>query len=118
MGATWTLPRLVGPARAAELLYTGRVIDGTEAARIGLVNEAVAPGTIGERAAALAREIAASAPLAVRGTRRALAHSPTASLEEQLGFEAARQAECYETRDLVEGIAAIREKREPRFRGD
>jgi enoyl-CoA hydratase len=118
MGATWTLPRLVGPARAAELIYTGRVIDGDEAARIGLVNEAVAVERIGERALALAREIAQSAPTAVRGAKRALALSPTATLEEQLGFEAARQAECYETNDLVEGIAAVREKRDPRFRGD
>jgi len=118
MGATWMLPRLVGLARAGELLYTGRVIDGEEAARIGLVNQAVPRERIGEQALELAREIAQSAPLAVRGSKRALAASPTATLEEQLGFEAARQAECYETNDLMEGIAAVREKRGPRFHGD
>ena len=118
MGATWTLPRLVGPARAAELLYTGRVIDGAEAARIGLVAEAVTADSTLERTLLLAQEIASSAPLAVRGTKRALARSLDASLDDQLGFEAARQAECYETADLVEGIAAVREKREPQFRGE
>jgi enoyl-CoA hydratase len=117
MGATWTLPRLVGPARAAELLYTGRVIDGAEAARIGLVNEAVAPERVEERALGLAQELAASAPWAVRGAKRALAQSLSATLDQQLAFEAARQAECYESGDLVEGIASVREKREPRFRG-
>jgi enoyl-CoA hydratase len=118
MGATWTLPRLVGPAHAADLLFTGRLIDGAEAARIGLVNEAVAPDQTFERALAVARALATSAPLAVRGAKQALARSLGASLEDQLAFEAARQAECYETTDLVEGIAAVREKREPAFRGE
>lgn len=117
MGATWTLPRLVGPARAAELLYTGRAIDGREAARIGLVCEATEPGKTLERALALANELAASAPLAVRGTKQALARSPRVSLDDQLAFEAARQAECYETEDFAEGIMAAREKRAPRFVG-
>lgn len=117
MGATWTLPRLVGPARAAELLYTGRVIDGVEAERIGLANEAVPAAGVLARALALAREIATSAPLAVQGTKRALARTADASLDDQLAFEAGRQAECYETADLVEGIAAVREKREPGFSG-
>jgi enoyl-CoA hydratase len=117
MGATWTLPRIVGPARAAELLYTGRVIDGAEAARIGLVNEAVARDETLARALSLASEIAASAPLAVRGVREALVRSPRATLDEQLAFEAERQAECFETADLVEGIRAVREKRRPDFSG-
>ncbi len=117
MGATWTLPRLVGPARAAELLYTGRVIDGAEAARIGLVSEAVPQESTLTRALALAQEIATSAPLAVRGVKDALARSLTVSLDDQLAFEAARQAECYETADLAEGIAAIRARREPEFSG-
>ncbi len=118
MGATWTLPRLVGPARAAELLYTGRILDGQEAARMGLVNEVVPALQLAGRALALAQELAASAPVAVRGAKQALARSAVASLDDQLAFEAARQAECYETNDLSEGIAAVREKREPRFRAN
>jgi enoyl-CoA hydratase len=118
MGATWILPRLVGPARAAELLYTGRILDGQEAARMGLVNEVVPAPQLEGRALALAQELAASAPLAVRGTKQALARSAAASLDDQLAFEAAQQAACYETKDLSEGIAAVREKREPRFRGN
>ncbi|MCC6642805.1 MAG: enoyl-CoA hydratase/isomerase family protein [Deltaproteobacteria bacterium] len=117
MGATWTLPRIVGSARAAKLIYTGRVIDGSEAARIGLVDEATEPGQTLERTLDLAREIAASAPLAVRAAKQALARSTSASLDDQLGFEAARQAESYETDDLAEGMVAAREKRTPRFLG-
>ncbi len=115
MGATWTLPRLVGPAIAAEWLYTGRIADGERAARDGLVNRAVARDDVMTEALALAREIAGAGPLAVRGTKQALARSAGASLADQLGFEAARQAECYETADLAEGIAAAREKRPPVF---
>jgi enoyl-CoA hydratase len=117
MGACWTLPRLVGPARAAELLFTGRILDGSEAERIGLVNQAVARDEVLPTALALAREIAESAPLPVRGAKQALAGSLDRSLEEQLRFEAEQQSRNYETRDLPEGIAASREKRSPRFEG-
>jgi enoyl-CoA hydratase/carnithine racemase len=117
MGASWTLPRLVGPARAAELLFTGRTLGGEEAERIGLVNRAVARDEVLPASLALAREIAENAPLPVRGTKQALARSPLATLEEQLRFEAEQQARNYESSDLLEGIAAAREKRDPRFEG-
>jgi enoyl-CoA hydratase/carnithine racemase len=117
MGATWTLPRLVGAARAAELLFTGRTLDGARAERIGLVNRAVAAGEVRGAALELAREIAAAAPRAVRGAKRSLAGSAGASLGEQLEREAAAQALDYETLDLREGLAAARERRSPRFGG-
>ena len=117
MGATWTRPRLVGTAQAAELLYTSRLVDGAEAAALGLVNRAVAPEEVLPTARALAEEIAACAPMAVEGTRRALERSAGASLEDQLGFEASEQAICFESRDVQEGLAAARERRAPRFEG-
>ncbi len=117
MGATWTLPRIVGPAQAADLLLTGRLLDGEEAASMGLVNRCVERDAVLSEAQALARQIAESAPAAVRGTRAALDRALDATLEDQLSFEADRQAECYETADLQEGLAAAREKRAPRFRG-
>ena len=117
MGSTWTLPRLVGPAHAADLLLTGRLVDGAEAERMGLVNRALAPGELLPHALAAAAEIAACGPLAVRGTRQALRASPTASLDEQLDFEAEQQARCYESADLAEGLAAVRERRAARFTG-
>ncbi len=117
MGATWTLPRIVGHAIAAEMLYTGRVMDGKEAARLGVVNRAVPRGEVLDCALGLAEEIAVASPLAVRGVREALARSPHASLAEQLDFEASEQSKNYESEDLVEGIAAIKEKRAPVFQG-
>jgi enoyl-CoA hydratase len=117
MGSTWTLPRLVGPAHAADLLLTGRTIDAAEAERIGLVNRAVAPEELLPQALATAEQMAACAPLAVRGARRALRDAFTASLDEQLDFEAEQQALCYESADLAEGLAAARERRAARFTG-
>jgi len=117
MGATWILPRLVGAAHAADLLLSGRTIDGEEAARMGLVNRCVERDAVLAEARALAGELAAAAPAALRGTRAALARAPHVSLDDQLAFEAARQAECYETDDLREGLAAARAKRAPVFRG-
>ena len=117
MGATWTLPRLVGPARAAEILFSSRVFSGGEAAAIGLVNRAVAPAEVLPAARTLAAEFAAAAPLAVRGVKRALRRSDQASLEDQLGFEAQEQAACFESRDVHEGLAAARERRAPKFEG-
>jgi enoyl-CoA hydratase/carnithine racemase len=117
MGSTWTLPRLVGPAHAADLLLTGRIVDGAEAERMGLVNRAVARDDVVPQALALAAEIAAGAPGPVRATRRALERSLSSSLDEQLDYEAEQQAICYESADLGEGLAAARERRTPRFTG-
>jgi enoyl-CoA hydratase len=117
MGATWTLPRLVGPAHAAELLYSSRILTGAEAAEIGLVNRAVAAEAVLPTAREMAKDFATNAPLAVRGVKRALARSAAASLEDQLDFEADVQARCFASEDVHEGLTAAREKRLPRFRG-
>ena len=117
MGATWTLPRLVGPARAAELLYTGEPFDGGEAERMGLANRAVSQADVLPRARKLAQAVAQAAPGAIRGVKRSLRRTAEVSLEDQLGFEAACQAEDFGTADAREGIAAAREGRAPRFTG-
>jgi len=75
MGATWTLPRLVGSARAAELLFSSRILTGAEAAAIGLVSRAVPREQVLPAARELAAAFATCAPLAVRGVKRALARS-------------------------------------------
>lgn len=117
MGGTWTLPRLVGPALAAELLYSSRLFSGDEAAAMGIVNRAIENDSLMGETAQLAGQIAAGAPLAVRGIKRALAQSATSSLADQLDFEAQQQALCFETEDTREGLAAARERRDPVFRG-
>jgi enoyl-CoA hydratase/carnithine racemase len=117
MGATWTLPRLIGAACAAELLYTSRIIGGEEAARLGMANRALPAEEVLPAARALAAEIAACAPLAVAGVKHSLERSAAASLEDQLSFEAEVQAACFESQDVHEGLAAARERRDPKFAG-
>lgn len=117
MGSSWTLPRIVGPAHAADLLLTGRSVDGVEAERMGLVNRCVERDRVVPTALEMAHAIARCAPIAVRGTRTALHRSMAATLDSQLEFEAEQQAICYESADFAEGLRAVREKRPPHFEG-
>lgn len=115
-GATYFLPRVVGPARAQELLMTGRGLTGAEAATLGLVNKAVPADQFEAAVTALAEELAATGPLAARQLKEGLRawHDP-AQLEVALQHEARSQARCYQTADFQEGIRAARERRRPRF---
>ena len=117
MATTTLLPRLIGVPRAVELLLTGRLVDGAEAAAIGLANYAVAADEVVPRARELAREIATAAPLAVRWTKRSLYEAAALDARAVARREAALQARTMDTDDFREGVAALLEKREPRFQG-
>lgn len=117
MGISYVLPRLVGASRAAELLYTGRLLDGAELAGVGLASRAVDPGDVLPTALALAGEIAASAPLAVRATKRALADGLGWDVRRAAWREAFAQSATVATADFAEGVAALLAKRDPRFTG-
>lgn len=117
MGATYFLPRLVGTARACDLLFTGRLFDAAEAERIGLVQR-VAPAEELEAAArAWAAEIAAAGPVAVRLMKRAIYRGSHHTLDEMLEFESLQQSFTFGTADAREGVSAVMEKRTPQFRG-
>ncbi len=116
MGATYFLPRLIGTARAAELLFSGRIIDADEALHFGMLNRVVAGDQLGAATQALAAEIAAAGPIAVRMTKRALYRGTGHSLEEMLELEALQQGITFATEDVREGIRAVMEKRAPEFR--
>lgn len=111
MGGTWSLPRLVGPAIAAELLYTGREVGAHEALKLGLVNRVATEGAHEAEALALAAAIAQNGPEAVRATKRLLAASAGRDLAGQLEAEARAQAVAFAGRELAEGLAAIRARR-------
>lgn len=117
-GLTVTLPPLVGQQRANELLYTGRRIDGSVAAEIGLLDR-LAPTSAEIRPVAheLAAEIAAAAPLAVRSIRSTMRAGLAGRVREATSREDAEQAWLRETEDFREGIRASGERREPRFEG-
>lgn len=116
-GGTQRLPRVVGPARAKELILTGRIIDATEAERIGLVHEVVPPGDARARADAIADEIAARGPLAVRETKRLIDAALDAPLEAGLAAELEASVRIFASDDLAEGARAFFDKRDPIFRG-
>ncbi len=116
-GISLTLPELVGPARAADILLTGRRIGGEEAFALGLVNRLVPAGEVRSTAIALAQEIAAAAPLAVRSTRATLRKSLYERVRAQLAHERAVQDNLSTTADAEEGIAAMLERRAAIFHG-
>lgn len=117
MLATHLLPLAVGPARARELLLTGRNVLGEEAERIGMVSAALPADQVLATALQTATQIAANAPVATRLTKLALQTGGHATAEAALHWEALAQAVTLATEDLQEGIAAARERRVPRFAG-
>jgi len=116
-GGTYFLPRIVGMAKACELIFTGAIIDAAEALRLGIVSQVVAPEDLLPTVQALARTIAAGPPIAIRLARRALYRNAEADLRSALEFETFAQNACFETEDAREGIRAFVEKRPPQFRG-
>lgn len=117
-GGTFHLPRLVGLARALELMYTGETVDGTEAARIGLVNHAIPAAELEAETGRLAARIAAGAPIALRNIKRCVYAALDGDLEQALEGEVTGQAQCIRSRDFLEGVSAFFQKREPRFSGE
>ena len=116
-GATWFLPRLVGPAKAAELALVGDAVDAAEALRLGLVSSVVPGDQLLAEARAMADRLAAGAPLALSLTKGALERSLTIDLDVALEDEARLQGIAGASADHAEGLAAFREKRQPRFSG-
>jgi enoyl-CoA hydratase/carnithine racemase len=116
-GGTYFLPRLVGMAKACELIFTGDVIDAREALRLGVVSAVYPPEELMPAAHELARKIAAGPPIAIRLAKRALYHSQDVDLRAALEFETFAQNIASETEDAREGIRAFVEKRPAAFKG-
>ncbi len=116
-GGTYFLPRVVGAAKACELIFTGEIIDAQEALRLGIVTAVHAPEALMPAARTLARRIADGPPIAIRLAKRAIYHSLECDLRQALEFETYAQNICFETEDAGEGISAFVQKRPPAFRG-
>lgn len=116
-GLSATLPRVVGPNRAALLLYTGRRVKGAEALAMGLADELVPLAAVRDRARALAEEIALSGPLAVQSIRATLRAGLAEEVAAATDHELAEQSRLRLTQDFREGINAMAERRPPNFKG-
>jgi enoyl-CoA hydratase/carnithine racemase len=116
-GGAWLLPRTIGMSRAAELLYTGDLIDAETAAAWGLVSRVVPADQLMDAALGLARSIARQPPHALRLAKSLLRQGQTTSYDTLLEMSAAAQALSHLTQDHMEGVNALIEKRDADFKG-
>jgi len=116
-GVTQFLPRLVGLAKARELIFTGEKITGKEAAAIGMVNRSVADDELQSEAERFIGVLASKAPISMSMAKRLLNNASYQNLEDQLKLEIDSVFICSTTADWQEGVDAFAEKRLPRFKG-
>jgi len=116
-GGAWLLPRLIGWAKAMELVFRGRILDAQEALALGLVNAVVPQERLADEARAWATEIAANAPLAVQAAKRLMRLSLEGSFEESVHHAYLQLLLLFRSEDFQEGVRSFLEKRQPFFTG-
>lgn len=116
-GGTFMLPRLIGAARALELMYTGDIVDAETALRFGLCNRVYPLAEYEDEVWRLAAQLAKGPPHALRLIKEAVYAGLGGTLEESLAREREGQLTCLQSRDFAEGVAAFFSKRDPRFTG-
>ena len=116
-GGTQRLPRVVGSARAREMILIGRVLTAAEAERIGLVHEVVPVGQAVARATAIGEEIALRGPVAVREAKRLIGIAENAAIDDGLAAELEASVRVFASDDMLEGAKAFLARRDPDYRG-
>lgn len=116
-GGTQRLPRLIGWGKAKELIYTGKIIDAAEAARIGLVDDVVPQEKLEERVNQIVDAIVAKSPIITKLAKKVMNRGMYTDLASALSYERATFALCFATEDQKEGMNAFIEKRKPQFKG-
>jgi enoyl-CoA hydratase/carnithine racemase len=116
-GGVYFLPRLVGPSKALELIWSAAMVPADEALRLGLFSRVVAHERLEAETRAVAAELAARAPMALALAKQAVYGTAASSLTETLETEMDYQLRCFQSEDAKEGLQAFLEKRNPTFRG-
>ncbi|MBI36143.1 MAG: enoyl-CoA hydratase [Alphaproteobacteria bacterium] len=116
-GGSWQLTKIVGPAKAKELYFTGRRIESKEALSLGLINEVIEDDLLFEHSKEVARLVASKPPKAISFMKLNINQASEDNFETCLDWEAVRQIHCMETKDFSEGVSAFQEKRKPKFMG-
>lgn len=116
-GGTWLLPRLVGWAKASEIIFTGRTLSADECLELGLVNKVVPDELLAKETRALADEIAANAPLAVQSAKRMMRMGLSENFDEHVHHVFLQLLPLFASQDFREGMASFLEKRKPNFEG-
>jgi enoyl-CoA hydratase len=117
-GGTQRLPRLVGPGKAKELIFTGKTINAAEALRIGLINQVVSPDELEETVMTTAKQIAKQSPLALKWAKKAINMSQETGLGAGIAYETLADCLLFSGKDREEGMKAFFEKRKPQFKGE
>jgi enoyl-CoA hydratase/carnithine racemase len=116
-GGTWLLPRMLGWARAAELIFTGRTLDAAQCLELGLVSHVVPADQVMARTRELALEMSANAPLAVQAAKRMMRMSANENFTDHVHHVYLQLLPLFQSEDFKEGMAAFMEKRPARFTG-
>lgn len=116
-GGTWLLPRIVGLQRAKELALSGRIVEAEEAVRLGIAMEVVPADELADRATEVAQSFLAGAPIAQMFAKQGLNASFESSFAESISWEGQSQAIALGTEDVMEGVAAFLQKRDPEWKG-
>jgi enoyl-CoA hydratase/carnithine racemase len=116
-GGTWILPRLLGWAKASEIIFTGRTLSPDECLELGLVNKVVPDDQLHNETQALAEEIAANAPLAVQSSKRMMRMGLSEPFSEHVHHVFLQLLPLFQSKDFREGISSFLEKRKPEFQG-
>ena len=116
-GGTWLLPRMVGWARAAEIIFTGRTLSASECLELGLVNRVVPDADLLSETQTLADEIAANAPMAVQASKRMMRMGLSDDFDAHVHRVFLQLLPLFRSKDFREGMMSFLEKRDPKFEG-